>query len=784
VASLLNLKEIKEAKEFIVNTLHDFKDDVKSVASNISAKDITALGTSPGPAVILSVGLPLIDIYLAKKKYDSPLIRKIARFLGADVNSINEQLVFDKLNNTEYYDELRKKVLSVITERGDISPLTKMLDLTEGEAWEIFNTIKEIIFSAEVLNQFSIIVPSLKNIEKEVGNVRRNLGFLLEALKSPIRVSRDVYNIANELSILESAGVSYVRRDEDSELEQAILNSNNKIILIIGEPGSGKSKMLYNALMYCREYFSTYILLKDYFREGDEKSLDLALAYDAMDNFVVIWDDLHEKNPDFIIEVIERINNISRPKNFRFLGASRKQIFVKGEAYRLNLHRFDKIGELVSECTNAFNVDLKIERDIANNKMLSKGDGTPYYTISLFKIFKGRSITLRDLDQLPSDVTNLWRRYLDETIQNSRINTNDLNAFRSLGLISHSSETSWISKDKIYEVYDSVFHGDLGGLDYALDDLVKNMLVSQTDEGYYYAHDSHIEALESKYPIEKYHVQNFTKYESNSRILWTFENWAYYNWKMEYCEMISSRILQLNHNDVNAWKDKAYALSQLARYDEAIIAYDKILELNPNNIFAHMNKGLVLSNLNKFEEAIKYFDKALELSQKVEEPYVMNVDRDADIDKHTGQIKPGVYNLQPNPNWIAVWFYKAYALSQLARYDEAIAAYDKILELDEYDIDALVHKAYALSQLARYEEEVMCYNKVLKLYPNHVHAWYKRASSNIKQKNVENGLASLKKAIKIDKKYIEIAKQDKDFESLRNDERFKALTVNENRSYI
>lgn len=82
---LLDLKETKEAKNFIVNTLHKFKAAVESAASKISAKDILpddeslfdpkALGTSLGPTFILSVGLPLIGVFLAKKKHDSPLAR-------------------------------------------------------------------------------------------------------------------------------------------------------------------------------------------------------------------------------------------------------------------------------------------------------------------------------------------------------------------------------------------------------------------------------------------------------------------------------------------------------------------------------------------------------------------------------------------------------------------------------------------------------------------------------------------------------------------------------------
>jgi len=95
---------------------------------------------------------------------------------------------------------------------------------------------------------------------------------------------------------------------------------------------------------------------------------------------------------------------------------------------------------------------------VTADKIFSKGDGTPYYTISLFKMFKDREITLEYLDQLPSDVIALWRNYLETAVQYSRIKDNHLNAFRSIGLLSHaSSEPSQITKNSIREVYGSIF---------------------------------------------------------------------------------------------------------------------------------------------------------------------------------------------------------------------------------------------------------------------------------------------------------------------------------------
>lgn len=80
----------------------------------------------------------------------------------------------------------------------------------------------------------------------------------------------------------------------------------------------------------------------------------------------------------------------------------------------------------------------------------------------------------------------------------------------------------------------------------------------------------------------------------------------------------------------------------------------------------------------------------------------------------------------------------------------------------------------ALDNLGRYEEAIDCYDKCLDLNCNDAHAWYNRPCSKVKKSDIENGLADLKKAIEIDKKYMELAREDEDFESIRNDERFKA----------
>jgi tetratricopeptide (TPR) repeat protein len=193
--------------------------------------------------------------------------------------------------------------------------------------------------------------------------------------------------------------------------------------------------------------------------------------------------------------------------------------------------------------------------------------------------------------------------------------------------------------------------------------------------------------------------------------------------------------------EIDTWFNKGNALLNLGNNEEAIVCYEKAIELDPNDAYAWNNKGLSLSNLARYEEAIKSYDKAIEL----------------------------------DPNDATVFYNKGAILYNLARYEEAIKSYDKAIELDPNDANALSDKGLCLDELARYEEAIECHDEAIKLNPSDSRFWYNRACSQVLKGDIKKGLADLKKAIEIDKECIGLAKQDEDFESIRNDERFKAL---------
>jgi tetratricopeptide (TPR) repeat protein len=74
-----------------------------------------------------------------------------------------------------------------------------------------------------------------------------------------------------------------------------------------------------------------------------------------------------------------------------------------------------------------------------------------------------------------------------------------------------------------------------------------------------------------------------------------------------------------------------------------------------------------------------------------------------------------------------------------------------------------------------YEEAIKDFDKALEINPDHAEALYFRSRLKVKKGDNDEGLVDLEKAIKVKIELKEVAKSDKLFRSIRNEQRFKAL---------
>ena len=76
------------------------------------------------------------------------------------------------------------------------------------------------------------------------------------------------------------------------------------------------------------------------------------------------------------------------------------------------------------------------------------------------------------------------------------------------------------------------------------------------------------------------------------------------------------KTIEIDSQYVPAWSNKALALNNIGKYDEAIRACDKAIEIDPQDALAWFEKGFSLNNLGKYDKAILALDKAIELDPK------------------------------------------------------------------------------------------------------------------------------------------------------------------------
>ena len=156
---------------------------------------------------------------------------------------------------------------------------------------------------------------------------------------------------------------------------------------------------------------------------------------------------------------------------------------------------------------------------------------------------------------------------------------------------------------------------------------------------------------------------------------------------------------------------------------------------------AWYNRGIALGNLGREEEAIASYERAVEIK----------------------------------PDYQDAWYNRGVALGNLGRWEEAIASYERAVEIKPDDHEAWNNRGIALGNLGRYEEAIASYDKALEIKPDKHEAWYNKACAYALQDQCDLAIENLEKAILLDKKYCNMAKENSDFDIIRKDSRFQKL---------
>jgi tetratricopeptide (TPR) repeat protein len=215
------------------------------------------------------------------------------------------------------------------------------------------------------------------------------------------------------------------------------------------------------------------------------------------------------------------------------------------------------------------------------------------------------------------------------------------------------------------------------------------------------------------------------------------------NFSQAFEEALASfdRAIEIKPDDHQAWSSRGTSLKNLGQYEAAVASCDRALEIKPDFHEAWYNRGLVLYDLGQYEAAVASYGRALE-------------------------IKPDFHGALSD---------LASSLRQLGQKEAAMAICDRLLEVEPDTAQDWNARAVAFYNLGEHDMALANYDRALELNPNFHLAWYNKVFSYVRQNDPDRALFALQRAIELAPMYREWAKNDTDFDPIRQDPRFQTL---------
>ena len=221
------------------------------------------------------------------------------------------------------------------------------------------------------------------------------------------------------------------------------------------------------------------------------------------------------------------------------------------------------------------------------------------------------------------------------------------------------------------------------------------------------------------------------------------------------------------------WFEKAYKAKEP---EEKIRLYSKAIELDPIYTYAYNNRGNSYVDLKQYERAIQDFNKAIELDPTYAHAYNNRGNSYANLKQFERAIQDYNKAIELDPQYAAAFNNRGNRFQYLDQYERAIQDYNKAIELDPQDAPTFYNRGLSFANLEKYERAIQDFNKAIEINPQNIKPYFNIACAYALQNSVQEAILWLRKSLELDlEKCCQKAKEDSDFDSIRDNPAFQAL---------
>ena len=251
---------------------------------------------------------------------------------------------------------------------------------------------------------------------------------------------------------------------------------------------------------------------------------------------------------------------------------------------------------------------------------------------------------------------------------------------------------------------------------------------------------------------------------------------------------IGNDFVKIAPDNDTAYYKRGQAYEKLGQFDQAIVDYTKAIQLSPEKFILYNARGIVYQNLGRYDDAMTDFQTALKYTPddtigknwyidalKMEMSKRDQKNENKKASSYDEVVENCTKDIELNPKNALMYNGRGYAYIHLEKYDEALADFKKVLELEpedtknnklaknglsaifsHYESVALeyVSKATSYKNLKRpdesieyYKKAVEAYTKVIELNPIDPETYEGRGNSYVQLEKYTEAVADYTKAI-------------------------------------
>ncbi len=184
--------------------------------------------------------------------------------------------------------------------------------------------------------------------------------------------------------------------------------------------------------------------------------------------------------------------------------------------------------------------------------------------------------------------------------------------------------------------------------------------------------------------------------------------------QFEQALQVLDKALQLKPDDAELWRQLGDILVQLTRYDEALLSFRRVLTLDPRHPDALYKSGALLNQFGRYAEAIAQLDLCCEVLPNHAPTRQARARTLYNLNRWEESVAEGRRAHQLEPGNAVTCNNIGTALRRLGRDEEALGWFDKALDISP-SVEALDNKIGSLTQLHRFDEIFAAYDRAKRL---------------------------------------------------------------------